>query len=110
MNYKTRSDLKRIKQRLKLIEERLKDTPSNKHPDISALKREVSILVVEEERKIDRIPDNLYFSKRTDKLLDSLGKLEDIETTFEDFDTVESADETVEVFSNIYKQIDIAIQ
>lgn len=110
MNYKTRSDLRRIKQRLKLIEGQLKGTPSSKRPDISALKREVSILVVEEERKIDRIPDNLYFSKRTDKLLDSLGKLEDIETTFEDFETVESADERTEVFSNLYKQIDIAIR
>lgn len=104
-----RTDLKHIKQRLQKIEEQYRENPWEL-PDISALRREVSIMVNDEERKIDRIPDNLYFSKRTDKLIDSLGKLEDVEVAFEDVDTADSVDETLEALSDIRKHIDIAIR
>lgn len=109
MNNKMRTDLKHIKQRLQKIEEQYRESPWEL-PDISALKREVSVMVNDEERKIDRIPDNLYFSKRTDKLIDSLGKLEDVEVAFEDVDTADSIDETLEALLNICKHIDIAIR
>lgn len=102
-----RSDLKHIKKRLQEIADQYREEPWGL-PDISNLKREVSVLVNEEDRKVNNIPDNLYFSKRTDKLVDSLGKLEDIECAFDDVECAESIDETLEALSGICKCIDIA--
>lgn len=66
-------------------------------------------MVFDEEGKIDNLPDNLYFSGLADRLMVSLGKLEDAKTAVECIECGKGKEEYLTSIDEAVMNIEAAI-
>lgn len=92
MNNTQRKGLRVLKNKIKA----LKDCPRTDRRSKRTLfnvKLELENMVLDEEMKINNLPDNLYFSRLAERLEESLEKIEDVKCEVAGIDAAKSKEE-----------------